>query len=54
MQITAFILLLMGTENYVFASSVATSQVPKAVLVLLGKDLPSSTAAMPGMTTYLW
>lgn len=53
MQITALFLLLVGTETYVFASSMATYQGPKAVLVLLSKHLPSSTAAMPGTTTYL-
>lgn len=46
MQIADFIFLLMGAENYVVASSMVTSQVPKAVLGLLSKDPPSRTAAI--------
>lgn len=52
-QITAFILLLIGIENYVFASSVTTYQVPEAVLVRLNKDITSCPATMIETTTYL-
>lgn len=53
MQITAFILLSMGIENYVFASSTAAPQVPRAALVCLSKGLTCRTAAVTGTAAYL-